>query len=233
MAREIAIQQDDILWHFYCKRFTLEGKEITPPTNLCPYFWTAITGMVLTARYKMRHFAHWLGVEVPLGKIWLFFLASLIAMVVVARLPWQNDAIMFLALITALVFAAAYLAAALVSLYRLAQFIVRRLPWVPQFLGVVGVVVGIIFGIYLVWHGASWSETGQFFSGLFRVFKWVGILSILALLAGTALAFIPPQRRKSIARVAETVFAFAEAKYERVCPPVISPKQPHSTSDCD
>ncbi len=228
MAREIAIQQDDILWHFYCKRFTLEGKEIAPPSNLCPYFWTAITGMVLTARHKMRHFAHWLGVEVPLGKIWLLFLASLIAMVIVARLPWQNNAIMFLALITALVFAAAYLAAALVSLYRLARFVVQRLPWVPQFFGVVGVVVGIIFGIYIVWHGASWSETGRFFHDLFRFLRWVGNAIILLVLTGAVLAIIPPSRRRQIARVAETVFAFAEAKYEKVCPPVIPPNPPDS-----
>src|SRR3989338_3798100 len=80
MKKEIVIKRSDFLWRFYCKNFTVNGKEIQEPKNLCNYFLTAIAGII-----------QWFAKEVKLRLLWGYFcLAAIIVLATTAagkRIP--------------------------------------------------------------------------------------------------------------------------------------------------
>ncbi len=43
---QVQIHDDDFLWKYYQKAHTLNKCSVPKPTNLCPYFWTAVVGML-------------------------------------------------------------------------------------------------------------------------------------------------------------------------------------------
>ena len=80
MKKEIVIKRSDFLWRFYCKNFTVNGKEIQEPKNLCNYFWTPIAGII-----------QWFAKEVKLRLLWGYFcLAAIIVLGSVSLFPHQS-----------------------------------------------------------------------------------------------------------------------------------------------
>lgn len=47
------IKETSVFWHFYRKYYEIAGLPVVHPTNLCPYFWTAVNGFRLWLRHQM------------------------------------------------------------------------------------------------------------------------------------------------------------------------------------
>ena len=54
------LHKDDFLWKYYEKYFTLSGDKVEKPTTLCPYFWTAVGGMIGSFFMEARLWLVWL-----------------------------------------------------------------------------------------------------------------------------------------------------------------------------
>ena len=216
MAREIAIQQDDILWHFYCKRFTLAGKEITPPTNLCPYFWTAIVGVGL-----------WLDVEVKLSKLWLSVLGGLLLWIGMTFMPFRGTFFYTVVGAVLIPWDALLMISIVISTRRLRRWLERRYPWVlPTLVAVTVIPMAIYMIVLAVTQGHIWTDFRASFWFVFRGIAYISLgvlgISILAALA----ALIPARRLDGLRSTVATVSAYIHAKKNKVCPPVTPPTTP-------
>ena len=91
---QIQIHDNDLLWKYYQKFHTLIGDPVPKPTNLCPYFWTAILGMLGSFWMEAKLWMVWsvnavgVGASIYLGyylkslgtapSIWMFLLAMIL-----------------------------------------------------------------------------------------------------------------------------------------------------------
>ena len=72
----IKIQEQDILWNFYLKRFKIEGIAVEKPTNLCSYFWMSMWGAFLSFWAEVSLWLVWLLVGCWFAtSVWLSSLA--------------------------------------------------------------------------------------------------------------------------------------------------------------
>ncbi len=216
MNKEINVRHDDILWRFYCKRFSIEGKEVEVPKNLCRYFWTAVKG-----------FGLWLGREVRLRNLWL---TSLIATAVIWGLdrlfPHPTGVLIKIPLISvAVLWNFAFLTAMLVSMYRVRRIIEARAPWIIYLLVSCVIVLTIV---QAATRGTLWPELTRLFGDAFH---WIGYLLIgmvvvivIGLILSIILRTISHQRLEKLQRALETFSAFVSAKKSGVCPPVNPPE---------
>lgn len=56
----LKIDDNDTLWHYYKKSYTLASSPIEPPTNLCSYFWTSVWGAYCSLCIESPIYMQWL-----------------------------------------------------------------------------------------------------------------------------------------------------------------------------
>lgn len=117
----LKIKENDVLWRFYYKRFSLDGKQVEEPKNHCRYFWTAVKG-----------FGFWLTREISLKKLWGIFLLTNFIIIGAGFITPENfvkshqhflDAFVFS---LAIAFMASFLIAILATFYRIGNFVKRK-----------------------------------------------------------------------------------------------------------
>jgi hypothetical protein len=212
MRDVIDIRPDDFLWRFYCKRFTVEGKEIQAPKNLCRYFWTSANG-----------FGLWLGREVKLALLWVTVLVSFAILwalgLLLPKEPNTVGLVIFIAV--AVVWQISFILSFYVTGLRAWRALKYRVPWVTYVVG------GGIFSAILITaiaQGAFWPGIKQMFS---EVFQWLGYIIIAAVILAF-LAFLASrilhERTERLKRFFQTIGAVAAAKKRRYCPPLNPPQ---------
>src|SRR3989338_1809859 len=209
----INVRQDDILWRFYCKRFTVEGKEVEAPKNLCRYFWTSVNG-----------FGLWLGREVKLGSLWLFVLVATALFFATALAIPKTDNIVVTALVVTVVVVwyFAFMLASLVTLIRAKRMVEARAPWVMYLLGVCFVAFAVAYAITPETFG---SDFQQLFGYMFRWMGYMLIVMVSMIIIMLVISRIPHHRLQKLRRAFQTLGAFLSAKKRRMCPPVNPPEE--------
>jgi len=214
MNEGINVRQDDILWRFYCKRFTVEGKEVEAPKNFCRYFWTSVNG-----------FGLWLGREVKLRSLWLVGLVATATLLAVAlAVPKTNNIVATVLAVTVVVFwNFAFLLAMFVTLIRARRVVEARAPWVMMYLP------GFCFIVFAVAYAITPETFGVEFQQLFGyMFRWMGymlIVMVSMIIIMLVISRIPHHRLQKLRRAFQTLGAFLSAKKRRVCPPVNPPEE--------
>ncbi len=171
VMQTINVRQSDILWQFYTKAFTAEGKAIEPPKNLCRYVETALVG-----------FGFWLQREVRLLNLWLAFLATVAVFTGMTFIDTAASGfwiVSFVAVLTGIAMVAILTAGIIVSLIRLKGWMMVHAPWVMGFVIFSFVGVGAFFVVQQIYTNGLPTE---FF--WFLVFmKWIlyAYVSILIL----------------------------------------------------
>lgn len=205
------IHRDDILWRFYCKRFTVEGKEIESPKNLCRYFWTSVNG-----------FGLWFGREVKLQYLWLIGLVATIVAIMASAIPNSNSIIttvLFVAI--AILWSLAFFAAALVTAYRLKRILETRMPpWLTYFLSFLFIA---FLAVHLATQGMFWPEFTRLFGDILLLFGYILIGMVAIMIIAIILNLVPHHRLRKLQRVFQTFSAFVSAKKGAICPPVNPP----------
>ena len=73
----LKIEQNDILWKYYEKAYTLSNLEIEPPTNFCQYFWYGLGGMLQSFYEEVQLWFVWLvALLLPIACVGLSWLAE-------------------------------------------------------------------------------------------------------------------------------------------------------------
>lgn len=223
MRDAINVRKDDILWQFYCKRFTIENREIEKPKNLCRYFWTSVKG-----------FGLWLSREVRLYTLWLIGLIATAMLFAVIRFfpsPKGNIPITVVCVIVAVIWYVTAMAPVYVTMIRISRVLRARAPWTIYLFGFSLMTLLIV---YEVRPGAFGPELQEFFRYLLR---WMGYafvilisLTIITIFAGIIAGVISkaPNHRleklQRVLRVLETFGALISAKKSKVCPPINPPE---------
>lgn len=203
-------RQDDILWKFYCKRFTIEGKEIEPPKSLCPYFWTSVNG-----------FGLWLGREVRLRTFGFICLAAIMIPFILYRLvPLQNPRSPVFLTISGILGTVLTLTLFVCS-YRLERFIMKRAPWAIYLFGSCIIAIPVI---HATLRGTLLREAQRFFSDVSQAIGYLFAMAIVVLVGTLVLSFIPHERFQGFRRAFKTVGDFLAAKKNKFCPPVNPPE---------
>lgn len=215
MQNTINVLEDDILWRFYCKRFTAEGKEVESPNNLCRYFWTSVMG-----------FGLWLGREVRLQRLWLInlFVTAILSGIVWVIPDTDNAIVTILVITVAVLWNFSFLVALCVSLYRVKRVVEARAPWVIYLLGFCFIILIIT---HLVTQGTLWPEFTRIFGDLLRWMGYMLIVTVVLLIFTLILSTIPHRRLQKLWKVFQTFSAFVIAKKNRICPPVNPPENFH------
>ena len=213
MNEGINVRQDDILWRFYCKRFTVEGKEVEAPKNLCRYFWTSVNG-----------FGLWLGREVKLRSLWLVGLvATAILFATALAIPKADNIFVTTLVVTVVVlWNFAFLLAMFVTLIRAKRVIEARAPWVMCLLGFCFIVFAVAYAVTLETFG---SEFQKLFGYMFRWMGYMLIVMVSMVIIMLVISRIPHHRLEKLRRAFQTLGAFVSAKKRRVCPPVNPPNE--------
>ncbi len=70
---QIQIHDNDFLWKYYQKAHTLTTEDVPKPTNLCPYFWTAIFGMLASFWMEAKLWLVWMLNAIGVGACFYVF----------------------------------------------------------------------------------------------------------------------------------------------------------------
>jgi hypothetical protein len=198
------IEKTDLLWRLYCLAFEIEGKAVTPPSNICPYFWTAMKGLRLYLKLKA-----------PLKYLWLcaigLFLLSFGSVTIVRNVNVTLGHVMFIPAFT--LFAASFFIAAMSSFIRLGRWIEKRFPWAIYVTMFIASIFGIIVAVSEIKSGTFW----QNFKGIGTPIM-IGVPIICFLMV---IAFNLPSIRKT--NLVRTIIELIKAKKNKWCPPVKPP----------
>ena len=210
MNEGIDVHKDDILWRFYCKRFTIAGKEVPPPENLCKYFQTSLKGMFL-----------WLTDEVKLQSLWLIHLLTIAVLGLFSTIHPDagNIVVRFLAFLSFVLCMFSLAVALSVTLLRLKHLIVTRAPWVIWPF-IVGFIILVLTNKSL--RAELWTE--DTFNFILTVLKFMLASVVATVVFFCILVKIPNRNLEKLQQLAQTFLAFLKAKKDRVCPPVNPPE---------
>lgn len=211
---KIKIESDDFLWFFYGKFFTLRGKEVIDPKNLCRYFWLAICGLALWVDKEMRLKWFWLTGAVSFGVFLILFLT----------IPQNIFIAKILEIPAIIIFQISIVAAVIISIDRLFENLKKKAALNNWFYP-----VSIVFIIGAITVKAI--RDNQFRQELVRVFWEISrtlpyFLAGILILAGLIFLLIYSLRRTSqkLSRALETTGEFITAKKSRICPLVSPPE---------
>lgn len=211
MRDVINAQESDLMWRFYCKWFSINGKEVVAPISLCPYFWTSVFGFCL-----------WLGREVRLRSFWAIALASTLLFGASISLSSGMEGVLVsgICLVVTVAWVFTFFAAAFVSMHRLWLLLEERARWVIYLIG--AGFLAFILGNAAI-QGTLVPDLKNLLAEMFRAMKW-GI-AVIAILIVAALLFctIPSSRLSKAQDVFKTFFAYAKARKNGLCPPVNPP----------
>lgn len=208
------IQPNDLLWKFYCKRFTIEGKQVEAPSNLCPYFWTSIKG-----------FGLWLNREVRLRTLFFTALAATAALFCGA---WLLKSVV--GSIPASIFLSVLMVVWITSLTILFYSAQNRLwRWLEARPPVKDTVALLFMGFLIaiaIWGSVSGTLLSdmqrQFFTFLWLVGYGVAAIFIIVI-AALLLSKAPSGHLRKLERTFQTIGAYARATKKGVCPGVTPP----------
>ena len=216
MRDAINVDKDDILWQFYCKRFTIEGKEIEHPKNLCRYFWTSVHG-----------FALWIGREVKLRYFWLTTILSSLVFFGLANATKQVNAgstlfvLNLLALGFGIFMVLAFFTTMVVNLYRIDRRIGTRARVVAFLFSLCLIIATVAYSIV---QGTFWPETLRIFARLLPLIGYGLVASVALFAIVLILSAMPRHSQQKLWRVFQTFGVYAAAKKSRACPRVTPPK---------
>ncbi len=216
----LSIKETDTLWKFYQKSFTLDGQKVSPPKNLCQYFWTAVMG-----------FGFWITREIELWKLLAVFLGSIFSVFVISSVltdaflkihPYIWDFVFWIS-IGPLVISMLALALALSSRIR------RLIHNSPALQGYMAIIFGIGMVVFMV---ISWLRSSNF--SLVTAFEDVLKLAVLgiavmvvvsAVVGGLLYIWlkIPGEKKSNFAKLVKTFFEALKAKKRKFCPLVEPP----------
>lgn len=221
------IREDDILWKFYCKRFTLDNREIEPPKSLCPYVHKAAYGFCL-----------WLSREVKLKTFWLAALVSALLLAAGMQFIPKNQPANFLvvvAVVAFVIFCEAVLMFALWITGLRALRLLEPLHWFK-------ITLSLGAACFVIPALLSQTPNPEFWRIVVKDLRIMGYLA-LTVLAATAFIVIimvvlestiishPSGEQKfkrlleKLARFFRSIGQYMAAKKKGVCPPVNPPKE--------
>ncbi len=211
MRDVIDVQENDILWRFYCKRFIIEGREIQPPKNLCRYFWTAVHG-----------FGLWVGRELKLSTLWFTALAITIVIFAIARTtPNTGGLTKGVAFILTILWFTVLLCAICVTASRTVRAIETRAPWVLPIIGGISIICLVtFFSVRAIIRGTFLSGLRDFFSPM-PLLLALGVAMVVLMIIASKTSH---GRAKQLGRFFETLGAVVIAHKKRFCPGVNPPK---------
>ena len=201
----LTVNESDILWRWYKKRFEIERKEIDPPKNLCSYFWTSVHGFFL-----------WIDREVPLTRLWIVALGALLLFIVSAPM---TQAAPIIASVVAVIAFLVLLPSALVSANTSINRLFRWLDTKPK-----GRVVGTcaIFGVLFGWLAIE-GELGKLLSEVLAMLPYAVGLVVTVLLIGVICIALPQKITGGVGKAARTFVAVLSATKQKFCPRVEPP----------
>lgn len=211
MRDEINVKEGDLLWFFYCKFFSINGKEIIAPQSLCPYFWTAVNG-----------FGLWLGREVKMLKF--LYVAIVATILFVGTLYVSPNATGILAGVVYVTITIIWCASVFVMMivfgHRLVHFLETQARW-AIYLFVFGSLA--IFLSHLHLKGVLLPEAKRFLSEILQIMKYGLVMIVGSIVLALGLSKVPSSRLEKVQGVLETFAAFLKAQKNKVCPPVNPP----------
>jgi len=69
----LKIRDDDLLWKYYQKYYTVDDLKVPHPQNLCNYFWTAVFGAIRSFYIEKPLWVVWLSAIVLIGGVQMLF----------------------------------------------------------------------------------------------------------------------------------------------------------------
>jgi hypothetical protein len=229
----IDTHQSDILWKFYAKAFTLKGKVVEAPENLCRYMQTASVG-----------FGLWLHDEVRLSYLWLVCVISFVLFVglMLAPATLLGDVLMSALIVP---FVCSFGVAVFISLERLKDRLMARLdqyiPWIGGLLALSVIGIGLYSLVQDIYqNGFSVSDVifltamkwMLYISGVVFGFCLLNLWAFKTLperyldrYVGLVMALAPHVESMAgkVQRLFVTIGNSARAKKQQVCPPVNPP----------
>lgn len=218
MKDVLKVNEGDWLWFFYQKYYTVDGKEVKHPRNLCWYFWTAVGGLI-----------SWVAKEAKLKIIWLTCLTLTALMVGLELLLPTNEEppsvawqIVLIPLI--IIWFLSLMGSLLIPATRLWNYLEKNHPWV------VYTFAGLVFlGLPTIFMILNPDARADFGGQMLFLLKAAGILSgsvfILMVLVILVLKFIPLPSFEKPRKVFHTTVAFVGTKKRKVCPLVEPPDE--------
>lgn len=214
MMNTINLKKGNWLWWLYCRNYTLHGREIPLPKNLCRFWWIAVGG-----------FISWIMREIKLRYLWaVLILTTLIMAALISLTPEGGGNILWDISIVPLLFiwTPAFLLSFIVPTIRVIEWIDENAPWI---LATVGAVVAIIvLGFSLL--------NSELRGALFRIFGIISVgtlaLVVIAVIwnfVGPYLAFLVPDRFLDGPQGSlMTSVSYLKAKKRGICPLVNPPE---------
>ncbi len=209
MRDTIDVRENDFMWRFYCKWFSIQKKGVVAPSNLCQYFWLSVYG-----------FGLWLGKEIRLYRIWAFFLAATAIFFGVVPLASYYEGVLIstLCVATSLLWAIAFFVATIVSGLRLVLH--ERARWVLYLL-TAGFALMVLSE--LAAKGVLLSEFRKLAGEMLQVLKYELALIGFAIAAALLLCKVPSHQTQRVWRLFETFGAYLKARKKAICPSINPP----------
>jgi hypothetical protein len=210
----IQIRQSDWLWALYCLSFTLEGKSVQEPKNICPYFWTAMKGLRLWFM-KVPH----------LGTLWLY-MGAILGMActtgILSRQFPDSDLLFSVFLIYFIVCHLGCIAMVWITMSRATIAIKKR----PKLQKIMERIMLAFFAIAVLCLLANEYSKGTLWSSLARHLKlWFTVFITVALIVVPIMLYLLKSKGETAFNSLNTLAAYVKAVWGQYCTPVIPPPE--------
>lgn len=203
------IQENDLLWRWYLRYYKYE-KEIPEPKSLCPYFWSAMGGLVTIIVVDLA-----LYITLPVALAALVGYVYLIGSIDYFRYT-KNDLVAISIVIPGLILMIGCLILVVGKFVAWMERSVRRTKWVVSILLTTCIVL-LVYSVFTAkpQPNPNWKE--ELIKGLIAIGVGWGIV-----MGGIALYYLV-FRPASLTRLGQQVIAFFKGVKRGVCPLVDPP----------